>query len=351
MENIKKPILLAGPCSAETREQVLAIAEKIKDLDLTYFRTGIWKPRTRPDAFEGVGKIGLEWLKEVQQTYGLKTTVEVATTQHVEEALKSGVDALWIGARTTVNPFSVQEIADALQGVDIPVLVKNPVNPDTKLWIGAVERIRKAGIKDIMAIHRGFSVYEVKKYRNEPQWQIPVDFMKEFPDMPIICDPSHIGGDRKYIQEISQKALDLNFDGLMIETHITPDTAWSDASQQVTPDQLKEILSKLIIRNSNPKGAPMGELEDLRLKMNRIDNELLEILKKRMQVSEKIGAYKKKNNMVIFQKDFYEDSLQKNVKNAVENYSLKGKFASDLYKLIHQESINIQEQVMNKQTE
>ena len=351
MENTKKPLLIAGPCSAETREQVLAIAKQIKDLDLTYFRAGIWKPRTRPNAFEGVGKIGLEWLKEVQQTYELKTTVEVATTQHVEEALKSGVDALWIGARTTVNPFSVQEIADALQGVDIPVLVKNPVNPDTKLWIGAVERIRKTGIKDIMAIHRGFSVYEVKKYRNEPQWQIPVDFMKEFPTMPIICDPSHIGGDRKYIQEISQKALDLNFDGLMIETHITPDEAWSDASQQVTPAQLKEILSKLIVRNLTPKGAPIGDLEALRLKMNRLDNELLEVLKKRMQISEKIGSYKKKNNMVIFQKDFYEDSLDKNVKNAVENYNLKGKFASDLYKLIHQESINIQEQIMNKKEE
>src|SRR5690606_28969010 len=243
MENNKKPILIAGPCSPETREQVLAIAERSEDSDLAYFRAGVGKPRTRPDAFQDVGKIDLDWPKEVQQNYGLKTNNEVATTQYVEEALKSGVDALWIGARTTVNPFSVQEIADALQGVNIPVLVKTPVNPDTKLWIGAVERISKAGIKDIMAIHRGFSVYEVKKYRNEPQWQIPVDFMKEFPNMPIICDPSHIGGDRKYIQEISQKALDLNFDGLMIETHITPDQAWSDASQQVTPAQLKEILS------------------------------------------------------------------------------------------------------------
>ena len=349
-KDIDKPLLIAGPCSAETREQVLAVAEQLKDQKVAYYRAGIWKPRTRPGAFEGAGSEGLAWLKEVKETYGMKITTEVANTQHVEECLKAGVDLLWIGARTTTSPFAVQEIAEALEGVDVPVLVKNPVNPDTKLWIGAIERLMKSGITEIGGIHRGFSVFEKKKYRNTPQWQIPVDLQQAFPDMPIICDPSHIGGQRDYIQEISQKAMDLNFDGLMIETHITPDEAWSDAAQQVTPQSLKEIVDSLVIRKVNPENVSMEELTELRSEINHLDDLLLEVLEKRMKISEKIGAYKMRNNMTILQKDRWESLLAKNVERASQ-FDISESFVKGMFKLIHQESINIQEEVFRRKEE
>jgi chorismate mutase len=344
-----RPFLIAGPCSAETEEQVMETARQLAKLNkISVFRAGIWKPRTRPDSFEGVGIEGLAWLRQVKQETGLLVGTEVANEKHVYEALKYGVDMLWIGARTSVNPFTVQEISDALKGVDVMVLVKNPINPDIELWIGAIERIARAGITRIGAIHRGFSSYEKTLYRNQPNWQLPIELRRRIPDIPIICDPSHIGGARAYIHEISQKAMDLNFDGLMIESHINPSKALSDAAQQLTPNDLQELLSRLIFRNpdtSDPKLIDV--LGELRQRIDVYDEHLLDILEQRMKVAETIGQYKKENNITILQSTRWDEIIKKVIAKG-HNKGLSAEFIDSIFKSIHQESINHQMKVMNE---
>lgn len=342
------PLVIAGPCSAETEAQVLQIAHELKDSDVTIFRAGIWKPRTRPGGFEGVGAIGLKWLQRAKAETGLLMATEVANAAHVKLALEHDIDVLWIGARTTVNPFAVQEIADALQGTDKIVLVKNPVNPDLALWIGGVERLYAAGIKKLGVIHRGFSTYEKTKYRNMPEWQIPIELQSRFPDLPLICDPSHITGKRDMIQEVSQQALDLNFDGLIIETHIDPDHAWSDAAQQVTPTVLKQIFKDLRIRNLTTDASDFQiQMAKLRTEIDAADSKLLEILGKRMQVAEKIGALKKEKNIAVLQNKRWNEILQKMTQEG-SSKGLSEDFILRLFKAIHQESISHQERVMNR---
>ena len=296
--NSRRPIIIAGPCSAETEEQVLNTAIKLSDRGVKIFRAGIWKPRTRPNNFEGVGSIGLEWLKKVKETTGMEVTTEVANTKHVYEAIKAGIDILWIGARTSANPFAVQEIADSLKGMNIPVMIKNPVNPDLELWIGAIERLQKAGITNLAAIHRGFSGFTNSPYRNEPMWQLPIDLRRQMKDIPIFCDPSHIAGRKDLLQNISQKAMDLNYDGLMIESHIDPDHALSDAKQQITPENLTNLVQNLIIRHRKLSDSeyPQYEetLEELRTKIDEYDNLIFDIIHKRMQVAVDIGKVKRK---------------------------------------------------------
>jgi len=342
----EKPALIAGPCSAETEEQVMNSALKLKKQGVKIFRAGIWKPRTRPNSFEGVGSIGLEWLKRVKTETGMYTSTEVANVKHVYEALRAGIDILWIGARTSANPFAMQEIADVLKGMDIPVLVKNPVNPDAELWLGAIERLYKAGLTRIGAIHRGFSSYEQSIYRNIPQWQISIELKRRIPDVPIICDPSHIGGKRELLQSISQKAMDLDFEGLMIEAHPDPDNAWSDAKQQITPESLSVMMDSLIFRQVRPEGVSMDTLEDLRYKIDVYDNDLMAIVEKRMEAARAIGQYKKENNMTILQSGRWEDILKKSIENG-EKHDLSADFITKLFKAIHQESINKQTAIMN----
>jgi chorismate mutase len=330
------PKIISGPCSAETREQILQTAAELSRGKIDYFRAGIWKPRTRPGAFEGLGYKALDWMKEVKEKYKLKICTEVAHPDHVEAVLKSGFDMVWIGARSTANPFTVQEIAQSLKGVDIPVMIKNPTNPDLKLWIGAVERMRNHGVLDISVIHRGFSVYEKHLYRNNPNWQIALDLKRELPEVPLLCDPSHISGRRHLIYDIAQKAMDLRYDGLMIETHFDPDAALTDKNQQITPADLFDILSKLKLRDR--REFMDDRLKDYRMELNDIDQDLIEILKKRMEISEQIGAYKKDLNMVIFQKSIWESVFKENVQSALKS-NLSEDFASQLFKIIHQESI------------
>ena len=286
--NFERPVIISGPCSCETEEQMMETAQRLADKGIHVLRAGIWKPRTRPGMFEGIGKEGLKWLVDAGKQIGKPTTVEVATAQHVEESLEAGVDILWIGARTTVNPFSVQEIADALRGVDIPVLVKNPINPDLQLWLGSMERLNAVGIKRLGAIHRGFSSYEKSKYRNKPMWELPIELRRQYPEMPIIVDPSHICGSRELIPSVCQKALDLDFDGLMIESHRDPDNAWSDASQQITPERLGELISSLVVRSSKLDDYAENKLDALRAQIDRIDNYMLEIMGERMEIAKKI---------------------------------------------------------------
>ncbi len=340
----KHPFIIAGPCSAETEEQVMETARQLAGQNIDLFRAGIWKPRTRPNSFEGVGKVGLKWLKNVKKETGLKVTTEVANTKHVFEALKHDVDVVWLGARTTVNPFSVQEVADALEGVDIPVLIKNPINPDLKLWIGAIERIYKAGVRSIGVIHRGFSAHGVSEFRNIPRWQIPLELKRQFPDMMIICDNSNICGKRETLQEVAQKALDLNFDGIMTETHITPDDAWSDAAQQITPAQFKEMTSNLIWRREG-NGKVALDLTKYREEIDEIDQELLDLLGRRMGVARKIGLYKKENNISIYQRKRWSAILEKAVMQGAKR-GLGEEFISQYLEAIHQESINHQEEIM-----
>jgi chorismate mutase len=344
----ERPYLISGPCSAETEEQVMQTARELAELkEINVFRAGIWKPRTRPNSFEGVGTEGLKWLRRVKQETGLLVGTEVANEKHVYEALKYGIDMLWIGARTSVNPFTVQEISDALNGVDVMVLVKNPINPDLELWIGAIERIAKAGITRIGAIHRGFSSFEKTVYRNQPNWQLPIELRRRFPEIPIICDPSHISGSRLYLHEISQKAMDLNFDGLMIESHINPAVALSDASQQLTPNDLKELLSRLVYRNANPSDPKLLDvLGELRQQIDVYDDHLLDILEKRMKVAETIGQYKKENNITILQSTRWDEIINKVISRGKAK-SLSNEFIDTIFKAIHQESINHQMKVMN----
>ena len=346
--NLDHPLVIAGPCSAETEEQVLRIAHELKDTDVNYYRAGIWKPRTRPGNFEGVGALGLKWLQKVKAETGLKTATEVANRAHVELALEHDIDLLWIGARSTVSPFIVQEIADALQGTDKIVLVKNPVNPDLALWLGAIERLATADIKNLGVIHRGFSSYEKTKYRNTPEWQMAIELQTRFPDLPLINDPSHITGKRDMIFEVSQTALDLNFDGLMIETHHDPDNAWSDAAQQVTPASLIQIMKDLKIRKESTPAADYNDkLQNLRTQIDVMDNQLLETIGKRMKVAEGIGALKKQKNVAVLQSKRWNEILGKMVLEG-EQHNLSEEFILKLFKAVHQESINHQELILNK---
>lgn len=339
----KRPIVIAGPCSAETEEQVMDTAKQLAKNGIKIYRAGIWKPRTKPGGFEGVGEIGLPWLQKVKEETGMYVSTEVATAKHVEAALKAGIDILWVGARTSANPFAVQEIADSLKGVDIPVLIKNPVNPDLDLWIGAIERIYNAGIRKLGAIHRGFSSYDKKIYRNLPQWHLPIELHRRLPNIPIICDPSHIGGRRELIASISQQAMDLSFDGLIIESHICPDKAWSDASQQITPDILQFIINKLVIR----EGVQTTEsLADLRLQIDNIDNDLLEMLSKRMRISREIGTFKKEHNMPVLQANRYDEIMQKRVILG-ESMGMSPEFVTKILEAIHEESVRQQIDVIN----
>ena len=337
--------LIAGPCSAETREQVLKTAEGLSALPLDYYRAGIWKPRTRPGEFEGVGNEAIPWLQEVKNQFGLKISTEVAKAEHVESVLKAGFDMIWIGARSTANPFTVQEIADSLKGVNIPVMVKNPTNPDLKLWIGAIERVEKVGIKEISAIHRGFSVYEKTLYRNNPNWQIPIDLKQELPKIPLICDPSHIGGRDYLLLEIAQRAFDLRYDGLMIETHCSPKDAWTDAKQQITPAELSTLLNSLKVRGRQE--IEEEEIIQLRSQLTSKDEEIIQILRERMDVSSLIGSYKKQHNIAILQNSQWEESLRKNLERA-KNADLSPQFSNDLFRLIHQESIRIQAEILSE---
>ncbi len=340
------PLVIAGPCSAETEEQVLKIAHELKDTDVNYYRAGIWKPRTRPGNFEGVGAIGLKWLQKVKEETGLKTATEVANKAHVDLALEHDVDLLWIGARSTVSPFIMQELADALEGTDKIVLVKNPVNPDLSLWLGGIERLHTAGIKKLGAIHRGFSTYQKTKYRNIPEWQLAIEFQNRFPDLPLINDPSHITGKRDMIFDVSQTALDLNFDGLMIETHHDPDNAWSDAAQQVTPKTLVQIMEDLRIRKETDEAAEYNaKLNNLRAQIDVIDNQLITTLGERMKVSDGIGALKKQKNVAVLQTNRWNAILGKMILEG-ESKGLSEEFVLRMFKAIHQESINHQEKIL-----
>ena len=341
------PLVIAGPCSAETEDQVLKIAHDLKDTDVSVYRAGIWKPRTRPGMFEGVGAIGLKWLEKVKKETGLLTATEVANASHVKLALEYGIDILWIGARSTVSPFIVQEIADALNGTEKIVLVKNPVNPDLSLWLGGIERLYTANIKKLGVIHRGFSTYEKSKYRNNPEWQLPIELQNRFPDLPLICDPSHIAGRRDILQEISQTALDLNFDGLMIETHIDPDNAWSDAAQQITPKTLVQLMDDLKIRKvTNEEADYKNKLNTLRTQIDVIDHGLLDNLGKRMKVAIEIGGLKKLKNVAVLQTKRWNEILGKMILEG-EQKGLSEEFVLRMFKAIHQESINHQEKVIN----
>lgn len=341
-----KPLIIAGPCSAETRQQVLNTANELAANGIRIFRAGIWKPRTKPGGFEGVGVEGLEWLKEVKALTGMYVATEVATRQHVEAALDAGIDLLWIGARTSANPFAMQEIADALAeaATDVPVLVKNPINPDLELWIGAMERLYNAGIKRIGAIHRGFSAYGKHLYRNMPQWHIPIELRRRIPALPIICDPSHIGGKRELVAPLSQQAFDMGFDGLIIESHCDPDCAWSDKSQQVTPEVLNFILNTLVVRAEKQSTE---NLQLLRQQIDGIDNEILEALNKRMRVSREIGQYKKEHRMPILQAGRYDSIMKSRVKTATE-MGMSAEFMRTILSAIHEESVRQQIEILNQ---
>lgn len=340
----KRPIVIAGPCSAETEDQVMDTATQLCKKGIKIFRAGIWKPRTKPGGFEGVGTVGLPWMKRVQEELGMLVATEVATPKHVEAALEAGIDILWVGARTVANPFAMQELANSLRGVDIPVLVKNPVNPDLELWIGALERVNGAGIKRLGVIHRGFSSYDKKIYRNLPMWHIPIELHRRYPALPIFGDPSHIGGKRELIAPLCQQAMDLGFDGLVIESHCNPDCAWSDASQQVTPEVLDFILDKLVIR-SNAQSTE--SLEALRRQIDECDNALLELLSKRMRISREIGQYKKEHNMTVVQTDRYNEILDKRGAQGVL-CGMDGEFVKTIFEAIHEESVRQQIDIMNK---
>ncbi|MCO6500810.1 MAG: bifunctional 3-deoxy-7-phosphoheptulonate synthase/chorismate mutase type II [Vicingus serpentipes] len=348
----KAPIIISGPCSAESEEQLISTCKLLADTKkVDVLRAGIWKPRTKPGSFEGVGAEGLKWLAEAKKETGLKTAVEVANVKHVYSALKHNVDILWLGARTTVNPFSVQEIADALEGVDITVLLKNPINPDLALWEGGVERILKAGVDKVGVIHRGFSKYGESNYRNPPLWRIPIELKHRYPELTMICDPSHICGKRDTLLEISQEALDLNFDGLMLESHINPDVALSDASQQVTPADLVKLIDKLIIRKSKlPNAGKNTALDRLRETINVLDSELIDLLSKRMETSDKIGEYKKENNIKILQTSRWDEILNTSIKQGKAK-GLDEKFIIKVLTNIHIESITRQNDIMNSDIE
>ncbi len=340
-----RPFVIAGPCSAETEEQVMSTARQLASLGCNVYRAGVWKPRTKPGGFEGHGEKALPWLKRVKEETGMSVATEVATPEHVELVLEYGVDIIWIGARTSANPFAMQALADSLSGVDIPVLVKNPINPDLELWIGAMERLNQAGIKRLAAIHRGFSSYDNKIYRNAPMWQIPIELRRRIPELPIICDPSHIGGRRNLIAPLSQQAMDLGFDGLIVETHCSPNEAWSDAAQQVTPDGLYNILSQLTIRDGH---IDIEGIHGLREQIDALDNNLVELLSNRMNICRKIGSYKKEHNMTVLQANRYKEIIDKRGAQG-ELFGLDSEFVKHIFELVHEESVRQQMEVINKQ--
>lgn len=340
----ERPFVIAGPCSAETEEQVMKTAKELASRGCHNFRAGVWKPRTKPGGFEGNGEKAMPWLQEVKKETGMLVSTEVATPEHVEIALKYGVDILWVGARTSANPFAMQALADSLKGVDVPVLVKNPVNPDLELWIGALERINGAGIKRLGAIHRGFSSYDKKIYRNLPMWQIPIELKRRIPELPILCDPSHIGGCRELIAPLCQQAMDMGFEGLIVESHCDPEKAWSDAKQQVTPDVLDYILSLLVVRDGTTTTEGISQL---RLQIDELDNQLMDLLAKRMRVCREIGQYKKEHNMTVLQTGRYNEILDKRGAQG----SLCGmapEFVKQVFELIHEESVRQQIEIINK---
>lgn len=343
-----EPIIISGPCGAESLQQLQKTAEGLKQIkNVVMFRAGVWKPRTRPNSFEGKGEDALKWLSQIKTEFGFKTTVEVANAQHVELALKYGVDVLWIGARTTVNPFTVQEIADALKGINVSVMVKNPIHADLQLWIGAIERIYNSGIKNMAAIHRGFHFYGKTKYRNKPMWQLPIELRTLFPGLPIICDPSHISGNRELIPSVAQKALDLGMNGLMIESHYQPETALSDAQQQLKPEQLGDLISRLVIRKQSGISTELtDQLAELRKIIDEIDDDIINSLKKRIQVIEKIGAYKKEHHITIFQLERWQEILRTRGQWA-DKIGISRQHIEKICQLLHEESIRVQNSLMN----
>lgn len=343
-DNNERPLVIAGPCSAETEEQVMTTARQLADKGCRMFRAGVWKPRTKPGGFEGQGETALPWLQNVKKSTGMLVATEVATPEHVELALKYGIDILWIGARTSANPFAMQALADSLKGVDVPVLVKNPVNPDLELWIGAFERINQAGVTRLAAIHRGFSSYDKKIYRNLPMWQIPIELRRRFPSLPIMCDPSHIGGSRELVAPLCQQAMDLGFDGLIVESHCSPDSAWSDAKQQVTPDVLDYILSLLVIRDE--KVTTEG-IHVLRKQIDELDNQLIELLAKRMRVCREIGQYKKEHNMTVLQTSRYNEILDKRGAQGAL-CGMSADFIRSVFEEVHEESVRQQMEIINR---
>jgi len=342
-----RPFVISGPCSVETEEQTHTIIQALKNEGKTQLiRGGIWKPRTRPDSFEGIGVTGLPWISEASKEVGIPFAVEVANAKHVEQALRYGTDVLWIGARTTVNPFAVQEIADALKGITIPVMIKNPINPDLNLWIGAFERLQQAGITDLTAIHRGFSVYKHDTYRNVPTWEIPIALKQELADIPLICDPSHIAGRTDLLLEVSQKAMDLNYNGLMLETHPSPQNAWSDAKQQITAEALSDLLDALILRSNVVEQRSYETLDNFRKQVHVLDTELFDLLMKRMQISEEIGRFKKEHNITILQEEHWKKLLDSRLQMA-KSLHLSDDFVRSILDAIHLESITRQINVMN----
>lgn len=343
-DNNERPLVIAGPCSAETEEQVITTARQLADKGCRMFRAGVWKPRTKPGGFEGQGETALPWLQNVKKSTGMFVATEVATPEHVELALKYGIDILWIGARTSANPFAMQALADSLKGVDVPVLVKNPVNPDLELWIGALERINQAGVTRLAAIHRGFSSYDKKIYRNLPMWQIPIELRRRYPSLPIMCDPSHIGGSRELVAPLCQQAMDLGFDGLIVESHCSPDSAWSDAKQQVTPDVLDYILSLLVIRDE--KVTTEG-IHVLRKQIDELDNQLIELLAKRMRVCREIGQYKKEHNMTVLQTSRYNEILDKRGAQGAL-CGMSADFIRSVFEEVHEESVRQQMEIINR---
>ena len=342
--NSERPVVIAGPCSSETEEQVMTTATELASKGCRIFRAGVWKPRTKPGGFEGNGETALPWMKQVKEETGMLVATEVATPEHVELALKYGVDVLWVGARTTANPFAMQALADSLKGVDVPVLVKNPVNPDLELWIGAMERINQAGVKRMGAIHRGFSSYDKKIYRNLPMWQIPIELHRRIPELPIFCDPSHIGGRRELVAPLCQQAMDLGFEGLIVESHCDPDKAWSDAKQQVTPDVLDYILSLLVVRDET---VTTEGITQLRHQIDELDNQLMELLAKRMRVCREIGQYKKEHNMTVLQAARYNEILEKRGAQGAL-CGMDADFVAKVFEGIHQESVRQQIEIINQ---
>ncbi len=340
----RRPLVIAGPCSAETEEQVIETARQLAAEGIRIYRAGLWKPRTKPGGFEGVGEQGIPWLQRVKHETGMYTATEVATRQHVEAALRGGVDLLWIGARTAANPFAMQEVADALRGVDVPVLVKNPVSPDLELWIGAIERIHNAGIRRLGAIHRGFTSIDTSLYRNHPMWSLPIELHRRLPRLPLFCDPSHIGGKRELIAPLSQQAMDLGFDGLIIESHCSPDSAWSDKAQQVTPEALAYILRNLVIRQQS---VTTESLNELRARIDKLDDQLLELLARRMRVSRDIGQYKKEHDMAVLQSRRYEELLARRTAQAVE-LGMDPDFMRTVLQAIHEESVRQQMEILGR---
>lgn len=340
---------IAGPCSAESETQVLKTAHALASANIDLFRAGIWKPRTRPNSFEGIGVDGLKWLNRVTTETGLKVCTEVANTKHVEACLKHNIDVLWIGARTTVSPFAVQEIANALQGTDVKVMIKNPINPDLKLWVGAIERISKAGINEIAVIHRGFSSFEKNRYRNQPRWQIAIELKSQFPDITMICDSSHISGSRNLLEEVSQKALDLNYDGIMMEVHPNPDSALSDADQQITPAAFKEMKARLKYRPAEIDDTDfIKSLANLRLQIDEIDDEIISLMNSRMEIVDQIGVCKMQNNISILQTKRWSEIMKRCIAKGNE-LGLSTDFISNMLKAIHQESINRQHNILNRE--